>query len=117
MRTLVVSEVMCVSGGLDANQCKSDILGGAGLGAGLLGPAGTVLGPAVGAVAAGVGALAGGAVAAANSPACAPPAPVSEPEPCPMEMYNGYFCQSYDEYNAWMRQMGGDAAFGQDSFW
>lgn len=102
MRALVFSEVMCVSGGLDANQCKSDILGGAGLGAGLLGPAGTVLGPAVGAIASGVGALAGGAVAAANSPACQPSQETSSSNLDPeaqfwSEVDPSYF-QSYEWY-------------------
>lgn len=48
---------------------------------------------------------------------CWPPGTSSEVMYPDSSLYNGYFYQSYDEYNAWMRQMGGDAAFGQDSFW
>lgn len=70
MRELSISEFSIVAGAAkDANQCKNDVIAGAGMGAIAGAAVGAVAGPWAGVIA-GVGALMGGAGAAINSPAC-----------------------------------------------
>lgn len=78
MNTLSELEADLINGGAslsfrgkrDWNQCKSDVLGAAGIGAVAGGAIGTPFGGIGGAFGAGIGLLGAGAYAASNSPSC-----------------------------------------------